>query len=142
MWHHICASWESKTGSWQFYKDGIKAKDGTGFKKGYKIREGGTLVLGQEQDSVGGSFETTQSLKGMLSNVNVWDRVLSATHIKEMSRSCLRDEWNEGNVYKWPDFLREGGAKVHRPAPCVRVELGMWQFNMFLISMLFLSRNK
>lgn len=98
-------------------------KKGT-LKKGYTIRERGTLVLGQEQDSVGGDFDKKQSLKGMLSNVNVWDRVLSATHIKDMSRSCLRDEWNEGNVYKWPDFLNEGGAKVFRPAPCVRVELG------------------
>ena len=54
----------------------------------------------------------------MLSNVNVWDSVLPATQIKEMSQSCLSDVWNEGNVYKWIDFLRQGGAKLVEPSPC------------------------
>ena len=56
----------------------------------------------------------------MLSNVNVWDRVLPATQIKEMSQSCLPDEQaeNGGNVYKWADFLLQGGPKLVEPSPC------------------------
>lgn len=42
-----------------------------GFKPGYTIRGGGSLMLGQEQDSLGGGFEAVQSFKGMLMNVNV-----------------------------------------------------------------------
>jgi len=75
-------------------------------------------VLGQEQDSVGGDFDATQSFQGMLSNVHVWDRVLPATQIKEISTSCVLDEWNEANVYEWSDFLRQGGAKLLKPSPC------------------------
>lgn len=97
---------------------------GSGFKKGYTIRHGGTLVLGQDQDSVGGGFDATQSFQGMLSNVNLWDHVLSPTQIKEMSTSCLLDEWNAGNVYKWRDFLRRKGAAFIAPSPCEALGTG------------------
>ena len=86
------------------------------------------MVLGQEQDSVGGGFDSTQSLQGMLSDVNVWDKVLLSAEIIEMSKSCQLDEGNEGkggNVYKWSDFLREGGARLVHPSPCKMVEVGM-----------------
>ena len=94
-------------------------QEGTSFKKGHAIREGGTLVLGQDQDHVGGGFQADQSLQGMLSYVNVWDRVLGTLQIEEMSLSCLPDKGNEGNVYKWNDFLRQGGVKLVKPSPCV-----------------------
>ena len=115
VWHHICLSWEKILGSWKFFKDGLVKQEGTSFKIGYTIRQGGTLVLGQEQDSIGGEFETSQSFQGMLSDVNVWDRALLVTQIKEMSQSCLPDE---GNVYKWTNFLRQGGPKLVEPSPC------------------------
>ena len=76
------------------------------------------MVLGQDQDSVGGDFEATQSFQGMLSDVNVWDRVLDVTEIKGMSQSCLPDERDEGNAFKWSDFLRQGGPKLVQPSPC------------------------
>ncbi|KAL9983760.1 hypothetical protein ACROYT_G005982 [Oculina patagonica] len=99
IWQHFCVTWKSNSGSWKFYKNGDMKQEGTDFKKGHTIRQGGTLVLGQDQDSVGGGFDATQSFKGMLSSVNIWDNVLSPTQIKEMSTSCLLDEWNAGNVY-------------------------------------------
>ena len=75
-------------------------------------------MLGQEQDSVGGDFEAEQSFKGMLSNVNLWNRVLSAVQIEDMSSSCLLDEWNAGNVYKWRDFLRESQTRLLKHSTC------------------------
>ena len=87
--------------------------------KGHTIRKGGILVLGQDQNKVGGGFEAYWSFEGMLSYVNVWDRVLGTSKIKEMSQSCLPDEGNEGNVYKWNDFLLKGGVKLVQPSPCV-----------------------
>ena len=118
VWHHICVTWESSSGSWKFYKDCKLKQEGTDFKRGYTIKEGGTLVLGQEQDSVGGDFDSDQSFQGKLSNVNVWDKVLPATQIKDISSSCLLDKWNEANVYKWSDFLRQGGPKLLTPSTC------------------------
>ena len=124
IWHHICVSWESSSGTWKLYKDGDLDYKGTDLKIDYEIKSGGTLVLGQEQDSVGGGFEANQSFQGMLSNVDVWDRVLLGPQIKEMSKSCLMGELNAGNVYKWTDFLRKGGARLVQPSPCKPVDIG------------------
>ena len=119
MWHHICVWWESSSGSWKLYKDGDLKQEGTNFNRGHTIQQGGTLVLGPEQDSVGGDFDASQSFQGMLSYVNVWDHVLSPAQITEMSQSCPPDKRNEGNVSKWTDFLRQGGPKLIEPSPCV-----------------------
>ena len=81
-------------------------------------------MLGQEQDSVGGGFQASQSFQGMLSNVNVWDHVLDGMLIKKRSKSCELKEGNEGNVFKWQDFLHEGGTRLVHPSPCKIVEDG------------------
>ena len=65
------------------------------------IRGGGALVLGQEQDSVGGSFEASQSFIGEMTGVNIWDHVITDQEIMRMSKSCLT---GVGNVFKWRDF--------------------------------------
>ena len=116
-WHHICVSWRSIDGVWQFYKDGSLHIHTRGLRKGYTIRAGGSLVLGQEQDSTGGSFDSSQSFQGSLTNVNVWSYVLPANTIKNLSKSCLS---GEGNVYKWSVFLHgiKGKTAVVIPSPC------------------------
>ena len=46
---------------------------------GHVIRGGGALVLGQEQDSVGGSFQSFQSFIGEMTGVNIWNHVIHVT---------------------------------------------------------------
>ena len=127
QWHHICLSWESSLGSWKFYKNGALKAQGSNLKKGYTIRQGGTVVLGQDQDSVGGRFDSAQSFQGMLSNVNLWNQALADSQIELMSKSCLSDEASDRKVYKWLDFLREGGATLVKPSPCEMFGVGKWQ---------------
>ena len=81
-------------------------------------------MLGQDQDSVGGEFETPQSFQGLLSHVNLWDRVLPGVQIQEMSKSCGPDDQYNGNVYEWLDFLREGGPKLVESPGCKVAEVG------------------
>ncbi len=75
-------------------------------------------MLGQKQGSVGGGFQAAQSFKGMLSNVNLWNRVLPASQIEEMATSCLLDPWNAGNVYKWRDFLQASDTRLLATSTC------------------------
>ena len=116
-WHHICATWKNSNGAWKFYKDGKLAKKGTGLKRGYTIRGGGSLTLGQEQDKLGGRFDRKQSLKGMLANVNVWADVLPKSEIKKMSRCCME---GEGDVYAWAffSFAIKGNPRITAPPSC------------------------
>ena len=71
------------------------------FPLGYVIRGKGTLVLGQEQDTVGGGFLASQSFVGEMTGVNIWDRVFGGNEVVSLSKSCVA---GEGNVYKWCDF--------------------------------------
>ena len=83
--------------------------------KGNMIRPGGALVLGQEQDSVGGRFDASQSFIGELTDVNIWDHVIKEQEIKRMSKSCLT---GVGNLFQWPDFKShiKGSVKIIEPS--------------------------
>ncbi|KAL9979817.1 hypothetical protein ACROYT_G017534 [Oculina patagonica] len=114
-WHHICATWENTAGSWKMYKDGKLGGSGTGRQTGHVIPAGGALVLGQEQDSVGGSFDDKQNFIGEMTGVNIWDHVITDQEILRMSQSC---QSGEGNVFKWSDFKDhvKGSVKIIEPS--------------------------
>ena len=73
------------------------------------IKSGGSLTLAK--------LIGRNGFDGMLTNVNVWDHVLSPAEIEKMSKSCLS---GEGNVYKWSDFIHglKGETRVVIPSPC------------------------
>ena len=75
-------------------------------------------MLGQEQDSAGGSLDATQSFRGMLTNVNVWDRKLTDTRIQEMSTSCRLYECDDGKVYSWQNFLQKAPERIVEESSC------------------------
>ena len=116
-WHHICITWENTAGSWQLYKDGIREKNGSGLRVGHMIPGGGAVVLGQEQDSFEGGFQSSQSFIGELSGVNVWDHVISSDEISQMSNVCTAEE---GNVITWFDFRSgiRGNVQIIEPSSC------------------------
>ena len=73
------------------------------------------LVLGQDQDSVGGSFEDADSFIGEMTGVNIWDHVITDQEITRMSKSCLT---GVGNVFQWRDFKAhlKGSVKIIKPS--------------------------
>ncbi|XP_042345891.1 uncharacterized protein LOC121945660 [Plectropomus leopardus] len=97
MWHSICTTWDPTSGLVQLWLDGkpsIKKFLGTGIQ----IRGDTIIMLGQEQDSHGGDFDMNQSFVGMMSDVHMWDYVLSPCQIQK-----YMDELNftPGNVLNW-----------------------------------------
>ncbi|KAI8520909.1 Oncoprotein-induced transcript 3 protein [Branchiostoma belcheri] len=113
-WHTVCTTWRSRDGAWQFYVDGDLTASGSGFRVGGRVRRGGTWILGQDQDRVGGGFEASQSFIGELSEVNLWDRVLSSA---EIAADCSY----HGNVIDWETtnirvFGEASKAEYHRCA--------------------------
>ncbi|XP_063001966.1 serum amyloid P-component-like [Elgaria multicarinata webbii] len=79
-WEHICMSWESGTGLVEFWLDG-QPLPRNGMMKGHVISAEASIVLGQDQDSFGGGFDINQSFVGEITDVYVWDRVLSGDEI-------------------------------------------------------------
>ncbi|XP_019624450.1 PREDICTED: uncharacterized protein LOC109470109 [Branchiostoma belcheri] len=92
----LCTTWSSTAGDWKFYADGTVIASGSGLAQGTSIPAGGVWILGQKQDSIGGSFDTSMAFTGEISLLNVWDRVLTEAQIGAASSGMA-----EGNIINW-----------------------------------------
>ena len=63
-WYHLVVTWSSKDGNWKLYINRRLVSEGTGLKKGEIVQGGGVLVIGQEQDCLGGCFSLSQEFIG------------------------------------------------------------------------------
>ena len=77
----------------------------------------GVWVIGQEQDEVGGGFDAPQAFNGELTEVNVWDRVLSTAEITKLASSCSSNN-TQGNYLVYSDFHMEGNVERFKPPCC------------------------
>ncbi|KAL3060279.1 hypothetical protein OYC64_014775 [Pagothenia borchgrevinki] len=59
------------------------------------------IVLGQDQDSHGGGFDIKQSFVGMMSDVHMWDHVLSPCEIQNYVHHL---NFPPGNVLNWNEL--------------------------------------
>ncbi|KAF1663308.1 Neuronal pentraxin-2, partial [Aptenodytes patagonicus] len=99
-WHHVCITWTTRDGMWEAFQDGEKLGTGENLAPWHPIKPGGVLILGQEQDTVGGRFDATQAFVGEMSQFNIWDRVLKAEDIMNIA-NCSTNM--PGNIIPWVD---------------------------------------
>lgn len=71
---------------------------------------GGKWVLGQEQDSVGGSFSEAESFIGRIYRFDVWDSILDQSNITQLAKQCQKNI--DGDLLKWQDFLAGISGKI------------------------------
>ncbi|XP_050021599.1 neuronal pentraxin receptor [Alexandromys fortis] len=109
-WHHICIAWTTRDGLWSAYQDGELRGSGENLAAWHPIKPHGILILGQEQDTLGGRFDATQAFVGDIAQFNLWDHVLTPAQVLGMA-NCTGPLM--GNVLPWEDKLVEafGGAK-------------------------------
>ncbi|KAI3360049.1 hypothetical protein L3Q82_014383, partial [Scortum barcoo] len=81
-WHHLCVLWSSIEGRFWHYSDRRLTSSGSNFRKGSEIPGGGSVVLGQEQDTVGGGFDPAEGFAGQMAGFRVWNRVLSPSEVE------------------------------------------------------------
>jgi hypothetical protein len=95
-WHFVALTWEETLA--QFYFDGEAVGAPVQTEAGFEVLEriaapvqgplqlspGGTLVLGQDQDSLDGGYNAAQALVGGLDEVAIYDRVLSPEQIRSI----------------------------------------------------------
>ncbi|MFT7804165.1 neuronal pentraxin-1-like [Arapaima gigas] len=117
-WHHICVTWTTRDGVWEAYQDGVMRGNGENLAPYHPIKPHGDLVLGQEQDTLGGGFDATQAFVGELANFNIWDKKLSAGEI--YSLATCSNKAPVGNVFAWSESSIElfGGASKWTFEPC------------------------
>ena len=83
------------------------------------------MVLGQEQDIVGGNFTLSEAFFGYISQMNVWDSILSSSDIQILASSCALDRY--GNLVAWGDFLNDidGNLETVQPSQACQGEQEM-----------------
>uniref|UniRef100_A0A8C5TCE1 Neuronal pentraxin receptor n=1 Tax=Malurus cyaneus samueli TaxID=2593467 RepID=A0A8C5TCE1_9PASS len=116
-WHHICVAWTTRDGKWSAYQDGEQWGAGENLASWHSIKPHGILILGQEQDTLGGRFDATQAFVGELAQFGVWDHMLAPAEILGLA-NCTSHL--QGNVIQWDDQAVEvfGGASKVGFAAC------------------------
>ncbi|XP_061495135.1 neuronal pentraxin receptor [Rhineura floridana] len=108
-WHHICITWITRDGIWSAYQDGEERGASDNLASWHPIRPHGVIILGQEQDALGGRFDATQAFVGEISQFNLWNHVLTPAQIMGLA-NCTSHL--QGNIIHWDEKLVEvhGGA--------------------------------
>uniref|UniRef100_A0A3Q2THZ6 Pentraxin family member n=1 Tax=Fundulus heteroclitus TaxID=8078 RepID=A0A3Q2THZ6_FUNHE len=94
-WHSVCSTWDADSGLGQLWFNGQPLAQK--FLGGSQISKP-IVVLGQEQDSYAGSFDTKQSFTGMMADVHMWNYILSPCEIKNYVYNL---NFTPGNVLNW-----------------------------------------
>ncbi|NXY16181.1 AGRD2 protein, partial [Atrichornis clamosus] len=92
QWHHFCVTWQQENGTWAIYADGKRRASASGLcsvgPSGPQAIFGqGTFIIGQDQDSLGGTFRAKESFSGNITDLHIWQKVLSVEQIEKI-RSC------------------------------------------------------
>ncbi|WP_157237047.1 VCBS domain-containing protein, partial [Endozoicomonas elysicola] len=104
-WHHMAWTWDSASGNTKIFIDGAERFSGT-LKQGYNLSDGGSLVFGQEQDSVGGGFETNQAYDGQIRDIRVWNIARSQSQVDNGKDQALMG--TESNLVSY--YPMSGGS--------------------------------
>ncbi|XP_078357304.1 uncharacterized protein LOC144642194 [Oculina patagonica] len=103
-WHQVCILWSTKTAAWSIHLDGKRAS--YGIYNDFLGRTLGTLELAKSRSRN----------KMLMTQVNLWDRVLTNQEIEDFAKSCNH---GVGSFLSWADLY--DAAKASRyiyPSSC------------------------
>lgn len=104
-WHPVCVSWSRIDGQWALYAHNHLKSKGGGLNTNNTIGPDGLFIIGQEQDTFGGSFRSHESYCGNITELHIWDRVLNSSEILTMEMEC--SPISSGLVFKWSEAAME-----------------------------------
>ena len=81
-WKQLVRTSNRSNGAEVLYVNGVVSFTTT-ISSGTNFTSGGSLVLGQEQDSSGGSFDATQALQGKYAVFRIYNRALTASEVRQ-----------------------------------------------------------
>ncbi|CAL4139111.1 unnamed protein product, partial [Meganyctiphanes norvegica] len=94
-WNHYCHVFTKY--KYTLYFDGSLFYNSDGITVQEPLKTNGTLIIGQEQDSSDGSFESDEILKGYISQFNIWNETVDVlTYWKEANDIS---NFANGNVF-------------------------------------------
>ncbi|XP_071447796.1 sushi, von Willebrand factor type A, EGF and pentraxin domain-containing protein 1-like [Hetaerina americana] len=118
-WHHFCLTWASQNGKWQLFFDGILAANGENLSSNYAISGQSTIVIGQEQDWIGGGFSETESFVGRMAMITLENNIITPEEAFQRAALCKSGD-RRFLIWDWADFLAEihGNIEVESSNLC------------------------
>ncbi|XP_038147573.1 adhesion G-protein coupled receptor D2 [Cyprinodon tularosa] len=100
LWHSVCVSWSLDVGAWALYAHGHMISSGDCINRDVdSIGPNGDFIIGQGKH--GSSSESNDSFSGSITELHVWNRVLSSCEIFTMENEC--SIISSGLVLKWEE---------------------------------------
>jgi len=87
--HSVAFTWDSSTGAVEFFVDGVSV--GTSNSVSGALSSGGTFVLGQDQDTEGGGFNSGEIFQGEIYEANLWSDIRTSEEIAADADSLCRE---------------------------------------------------
>ena len=103
VWHQICATWSGFNGVVRYYLDGKEFLSDRNPTRG-ELRGGKSLTVGTDDY--------------LLTEFNVWDRVLTEQEIENNAKKC---DGGKGNVIQWHqgfEYLKKYEKTYNTPSVC------------------------
>ncbi len=108
--HTLSVTWDQSSGSYKVYVDGSQEASTT-ISQGTSLYNNGTFILGQEQDSVGGNFDSDQIFTGTIDEVRIFNDVRTSTEIANNYDSEIANPGSEqGLVSNWQFDSADGNT--------------------------------
>ncbi len=64
----------------------------------------GILILGQEQDAYGGFFDLNQAFSGEITQLEMWESVLSNSAIQSLAKCEVETVQEDNRILVWGDL--------------------------------------
>ncbi|XP_022052427.1 serum amyloid P-component-like [Acanthochromis polyacanthus] len=117
VWHSVCTTWSAQTGLLQLWFDGQRLMNkysGNGL-----IRGPVKIVLGQREEYYNRGYKMEHSFMGSMSDVHMWDYILSNCDIQNYMNEL---SFPPGNVLNWKALdlsIAEGVLTEDKVMACV-----------------------
>lgn len=118
-WHSVCVSWSRNDGRWALFVRALEIFSGVGLNSSDSIGPDGLFNIGPAQNPVGGSLKKDESFSWSITELHIWNRVLSSSEIYTMEKAC--SPISSGLVLEWSQAVMEMKSPVSRlskKSPC------------------------
>jgi len=126
-WYHYCLCWSLSSRTATIHHNGRQ----TGSfitPSGRRLTADGYLVFGQDQDSYGGGFQSSQVFGGELHKTNIFSKKLSSSEVSELYSagrcSDVENKYDDVRQLKWEQILQQPRTGN------VRAEMGTCQIEL------------
>ena len=109
-WYHYCICWDYTSRTANIYHNG-RQTGSCSTSSGRRLIVNGRVVLGQDQDTVGGSFQAHQAFGGELQKLNIYSKKLSSSEVGDMYSAgrcsdTVEKSHGQSRQLKWEEVLR------------------------------------